>query len=308
MGYKLAGFDVIGGVEIDPQMMEMYRANHHPKYSFLMGVQQFNDLPLSNIPKELFELDILDGSPPCSVFSMAGKREKKWGAEHHFKEGQAKQILDDLFFHFIETARRLQPKIVIAENVKGLIIGNAKGYVKEIFQHLSTAGYDAQLFLLNAVNMGVPQRRERTFFVARRKDLKLPKLTLSFQELEIPLKKAFIGVSDYGRDMSHTSYFPWWQKSKPFKSFNHVNPSGNGFTYYKMSADKSCSTLIANSKTIFHWETMRNFSKTEFCRIQSFPDDFDFLKNDPGYVCGMSVPPFMMQRIAHQVDIQLLSQ
>ena len=100
MGYKLAGFDVLGGVEIDPEIMAIYRANHKPKHSYLMGVQQFNNLPLESLPNELKNLDLLDGSPPCSSFSMAGSREKKWGNAHHFREGQARQILDDLFFHF----------------------------------------------------------------------------------------------------------------------------------------------------------------------------------------------------------------
>ena len=77
MGYKLAGFNVLGGVEIDKEMMAIYRANHKPKYSYLMGVQEFNKL--FEIPEELKNLDILDGSPPCSTFSMAGNREKKMG-------------------------------------------------------------------------------------------------------------------------------------------------------------------------------------------------------------------------------------
>ena len=128
-------------------------------------------------------MDILDGSPPCSVFSTAGAREKKWGKEYYFREGQEVQKLDDLFFHFIDTAERLKPKIVIAENVRGLILGNARGYVKEIFLALDKAGYDAQLYLLNAAKMGVPQSRVRTFFIARRKDLKLPKVKLEFNGL-----------------------------------------------------------------------------------------------------------------------------
>jgi hypothetical protein len=63
-----------------------------------MGVQEFNKLPLNKIPADLFELDILDGSPPCSSFSMAGSREKAWGEKKKFREGQAHQVLDDSFF------------------------------------------------------------------------------------------------------------------------------------------------------------------------------------------------------------------
>lgn len=72
MGYKLAGCDVIGGIEIDPEMMAVYRANHRPRHSYLMGVQEFVKPPNGPIPPELFDLDILEGSPPYSTFSMAG--------------------------------------------------------------------------------------------------------------------------------------------------------------------------------------------------------------------------------------------
>ena len=85
MGYKLAGFDVIGCNEIDPKMMEAYKANHNPKYAFLEPIQTFK--LREDLPEELYGLDILDGSPPCSSFSMAGNREKDWGKDKVFREG-----------------------------------------------------------------------------------------------------------------------------------------------------------------------------------------------------------------------------
>lgn len=156
MGYKLAGYEVLGGVEIDPEMMKIYRLNHNPKHSYLMGVQDFKKIQNDKLPDELFDLDILDGSPPCSSFSMAGSREKAWGEQKKFREGQANQVLDDLFFHFIDIANKLKPKVIVAENVKGLVIGKAKGYVKQIYQAFELSGYDVQLFLLNSAFMGVP--------------------------------------------------------------------------------------------------------------------------------------------------------
>lgn len=91
MGYKRAGFEVLGCVEIDPAINEMYRKNLNPKYNFLMDLREFNKL--EDIPEELIGVDILDGSPPCTTFSSAGKREETWGKEKVFREGQAKQTL-----------------------------------------------------------------------------------------------------------------------------------------------------------------------------------------------------------------------
>ena len=94
MGYKLAGFDVLGCNEIDPKMIEAYKANHNPKYAYLEPIQTFK--LRTDLPDELYNLDILDGSPPCSSFSMAGNREKDWGKDKVFREGQAEQIVSVL--------------------------------------------------------------------------------------------------------------------------------------------------------------------------------------------------------------------
>lgn len=172
MGYKLAGFDVVGCNEIDPRVMSLYKANHNPKYAYLEPIQQFKER--AAYPDALYNLDILDGSPPCSTFSMAGSREDAWGVEKKFREGQATQVLDTLFFDFIDLAAKLRPKVVIAENVKGLLLGEAKRYVWRIHEALDNAGYHCQHWLLDAQNMGVPQRRERVFFVCLRKDITPP--------------------------------------------------------------------------------------------------------------------------------------
>ena len=100
MGYKRAGCEVIAANDIDPEMAWHYKLNIKPKHYFLCPI---NELLTAELPPELFELDILDGSPPCSTFSMAGSREKAWGKEKHFREGQAKQVL--CLIHISEPTR-----------------------------------------------------------------------------------------------------------------------------------------------------------------------------------------------------------
>lgn len=308
MGYKLAGYEVLGGVEIDPEMMAVYRANHHPKYSYLMGVQEFNKIPNSEIPKELFELDILDGSPPCSSFSMAGSREKAWGVKKKFREGQSEQVLDDLFFHFIETSRKLQPKVVIAENVKGLVIGKAKGYVKQIRDMFNLAGYDVQLFLLNAAFMGVPQKRERTFFIAHRKDFAVEPLKLQFGMKPISVSQAFSGLPEDNQECRQLQK-NLWLGTKPGKSFSSVHPKGSFFNAVKLHPNEPANTLAAQggSGGLYHWSVYRKVNRHEALRIQSFPDDYSLKNMSAQYICGMSVPPIMMAQVARQIDLQWFS-
>lgn len=312
MGYKLAGYDVLGGVEIDPKMMKAYRANHRPKHSYLMGVQEFKTIPDTDLPKELFDLDILDGSPPCSSFSMSGSREKKWGKSSKFREGQTVQILDDLFFHFIDIAKKLQPKVVVAENVKGLIIGNARGYVKEIFNALRDAGYSTQLFLLNSSRMGYPQSRERTFFIARRNDLSLPQLSLEFNEEAIGVADAIKGASREGVRELTAAQLDLWQKCSIGKAFSSVHPNGSWFNSIKAAPNKPSPTITAAASSgaggLYHWREPRQLSPKEYSRLQTFPDDYQADLKELVYLCGMSVPPFMMQRVATEIYKQIFQQ
>lgn len=299
MGYKLAGFDVIGANDIDKEMAYHYKLNHNPKHYFLEDIREFRKR--EDLPEELFNLDILDGSPPCSSFSMAGNREKNWGDEKVFREGQSAQVLDDLFFEFIELAKKLKPKVVIAENVKGLISGNAKGYVLDIVKGFNEAGYDVQLFLLDASTMGVPQRRERVFFVCRRKDLGLNKINLSFNQEEIPLKVALDGTLDqFGKDMSHSLFYQYWLKCKPGESLSKVHPKGHAFSHIKLSPDKASPTITANWVTYYRWEKFCLLTNDQLCLIGSYPLDYKFKKH-AGYMIGMSVPPLMTYGVANEV-------
>jgi DNA (cytosine-5)-methyltransferase 1 len=304
MGYKLAGYEVVGANEIDPEMAWHYQKNHKPKHYFLEDIRKFKKR--DDLPPELYDLDILDGSPPCSSFSMAGSREKGWGKKKVFREGQTEQTLDDLFFDFIELAQKLQPKVVIAENVKGMLQGNAKGYVKQIIGLFNVAGYDVQLFLLNAASMGVPQKRERVFFVCRRKDLALPELKLAFNQPGIPLSEALKGldISDAASTAGRKDY-AYWKMCRPGQKLSSVHPKGSFFSFMKLNPSEPSSTITANYHVLLHWEAPRILSTQELCAIGSYPMDYQFkTARTGGYMIGMSVPPLMTYGVANQINQQ----
>jgi len=306
MGYKLAGYDVIGNVEIDPKVNKVYQENNHPRYSYMMDVRKFLEIPNEELPKELFHLDILDGSPPCTVFSSAGLREKVWGKEKTFREGQAKQRLDDLFIYFIQIAQKLQPRVVVAENVSGLIKGNAKGYVNEIFKAFDMAGYKTQLFLLDARYMGVPQKRQRTVFVAQRKDQRFPKLTLSFQEPPILFGEV---RSEHGEPINPKSRVA--QLIKLRKPTDYALDSIYMRVYGKrsmwnerLSHDDEVAYTLTTLDTAHRMCDGENFSKHDLLAVSTFPQDYDFGDQKVKYIIGMSVPPVMMAQIASEINRQ----
>jgi DNA (cytosine-5)-methyltransferase 1 len=302
MGYKLAGFEHLGGVEIDPQVADIYKTNHKPKYLYVDDIREFNKR--DDLPEELYNLDILDGSPPCSTFSMAGSRESAWGKEKVFREGQAKQTLDDLVFVYIETINKLRPKVAILENVKGMIAGNAKAYVKEANRRLNDYGYNVQIFLLNAASMGVPQKRERVFFVCSKKELNYPKLKLSFNEKAIPFRE----VKSIGeKEGINGQRAELWEKCKQGDNFSTITPNKN-FSSMRLSDVKVCNTITANQcEGFFHSTEKRSLVKDELCKIGSYPMDYNFKTIRPMYLVGMSVPPVMIAQIANQIFIQWFS-
>ena len=294
MGYKLAGFDVIGMNEIDPKMAEAYIENHNPKYAYVEDIRTFKER--EDLPKELYNLTILDGSPPCSSFSMAGNREKDWGKDKKFREGQECQVLDTLFFDFIDLAKKLQPKVVVAENVSGLMMGSAKEYVIKIYNALKDAGYELKIepYLLNASEMGVPQRRKRVFFVAIRKDLSeqfmdnvdmfqvAPQLDLYFNEKEIPVK-----------------IFAEFEDKK-----ETINYCENRFGDVILDLNRAANTITSGVR---FWLNEKQILKKEcYNLIGSYPLDYKF-NSDNVYMIGMSVPPIMTAQIATRIYEQWLS-
>lgn len=306
MGYKLAGFTVLGNCEIDPEMAAVYKENHHPRFSFNMDIRDFNEM--GGYPEELLDLDILDGSPPCSTFSTSGKREEGWGVEKRFREGQKMQRLDDLFFAYIRTAEILKPKVVIAENVEGLIKANARGYVSEIARGFDEAGYTVQLFLLDAQTMGVPQRRRRVFFVGHRKDLDLPKLRIDVSE---PVIKFGEVRSEKGIPFEEGSMFAKMiqKRKRGDKSFSDISQRErgkiNGFDSMICADDRVAATNKSGGTNARFYDGAK-YSKEDWINTQTFPQDYNFLNLSPQYICGMSVPPVMMAQIATQVREQWL--
>lgn len=306
MGYKRAGYNVLGCCEIDPKINAVYKANLHPRLNYVMDLRDFNQK--DDLPEELYNLDVLDGSPPCSTFSMAGQREKAWGKEKKFTEGQKFQRLDDLFFVFLDTVEKLRPKVVIAENVDGITKGNAKGYVSEIIDRFHSLGYRVQLFRLNAKYADVPQSRTRVFFIATKENFK--KLELNFNHKQIKFSEV---RSEHGIPLRGGVIKSLIEKRRPGdKDLSDISKRVNGknkfFTHVLCADDQVAPTITARPGQ-YRMVDGDDFSISDYVSVSSFPQDYDFLsdkKSNVRYIVGMSVPPNLMANIALQVKEQWL--
>lgn len=300
MGYKLAGCEVIGCCEIDKRMNDVYVANHHPKYNYLMDIRDFNKL--DNLPDELYDLDVLDGSPPCSTFSMAGDRENAWGKEKKFREGQKLQTLDDLLFVFIETVAKLKPKVAIMENVEGLMLGNAWKYVQQIYKKFNDIGYKVKHWLLKGENMGVPQTRHRVFFVATRLDFDLEKIDMGFNYEPVTYGEIKCGeLKPLGKD---TKFYKIAAQATPqdkniADTRIRLGEKASAFQTLYIRDNQVCPTQRAKPDLI-DVEKLAYVSKETLRNMQTFPQDYIFIPDtytNVGYICGMSVPPIMIKRL-----------
>jgi DNA (cytosine-5)-methyltransferase 1 len=313
LGYRMAGFQVRYANEFIEAARDTYAANQ-AEYTVLDG-RDIRDVAGRDILDACGgSVDLLDGSPPCSDFSTAGKRDEGWGKVKRYSDSE--QRVDDLFFEFTRLIREVKPKTFVAENVSGLVKGTAKGYFKMILASMKACGYRVEAKLLNASWLGVPQARQRIIFVGVREDLGFaPPFPKPFP-YQYTVRDA-IGDSgprfdpETGQDLDFTPYAiygPW--KVLPVGG----SPSGSYFNLVRVDPDRPAPTVAASHgspgvASISHWEVPRKFSLVECRRISSFPDDF-VLTGDYGQRwerIGRAVPPVMMKQIASAVAGELLA-
>lgn len=301
MGYKLAGFEHLGGVEFTEHYSKVYKHNHRPKYFYLEDIRDFNNR--NDLPKELYELDLLDGSPPCAAFSNAGAREKNWGKVSDY-EGK-KQVKDDLVFVYCDTIIKLKPKVFLLENVSGLARGNAKVYLKNIVEKMSK-DYNVQVFSVYAASMGIPQIRNRIFVIGHKKEFSLSKLELDFEcpQVGFEVTKKYWELG--GADISKYKIGQLWDEVK-VGSAHHKT-----FSLKKPHPKKPSFTITETSSQIGAASVMHPYEKRalnleEVRLLCTFPKDYDFLDINGVSVMGRSVLPVMMANIANQIYLQWLS-
>lgn len=170
IGFRLAGFRTLLANDCDKRAIACYRANLDSP----IDERPIQELTAREILKltglKAGELDVFEGSPPCTSFSTAGKRAKGWGKtkEH---AGVVQQKIEDLFFEWLRALDGLRPRAFVAENVSGMVKGPSKGMFKLVMQEMKRLGYRVEARVLDAQWLGVPQERNRVIFIGFRDDL-----------------------------------------------------------------------------------------------------------------------------------------
>lgn len=312
-GYRMAGGKVLAINEFIPEAVKTYKANW-PTTDVLPGdIRKLSGEDILHvIGRKRGQLDILDGSPPCSAFSTAGSRNKGWGKAKKYSDASQENV-EDLFFDYIRILRDIQPKVFVAENVSGLAKGVAKGYLNKILRELRASGYQVSCKILDAQWLGVPQKRARTIFVGVRNDLWKDEFKGCLHPRPASdrptLREAFDGLIFTHEDKEQTDI----SKYATFRELVKLPKGGQSQKYFQLvKADPNsisgCVTASSGALSIAcvrHWEN-RAFTVSEVKRIMSIPDDYVLTGTYQQKVerLGRMVAPFMMRAIAENI-IQL---
>ena len=319
-GFKLAGFNIVGGVEWNPAAMETHKANFKSRFEYCGNIEDITD---DEILDNFKGVDVIIGGPPCQGFSSANRHEK-----------EKDDSRNKLFFQYLRFVELLKPKVFVIENVRQILTKNngyAKNRILDITQKL---GYKVNVDVLNAADFGVPQVRRRAIFVGL--DAMFGK-TFDFSKLkktsktvtvydaigdicypERHLENSFLNyVKDTDKLENHNPKEP---NAKVAERIKYVPQGGNwkdvpeylwdtkrtnrhSSAYKRLSFSEPSITIDTGHMNYFHPIFNRIPTVRESARLQSFPDSFIFYGNQGEQFkqVGNAVPPLLAKAVAVEI-------
>lgn len=274
LGFEAIGYETIG-FEMNPQAAETYNRNLSNNCHKLKLDLNF----------EYPKADIVIGGPPCQPFSVGGHQ---------------KGIKDarDGFPIFIDAVRKVQPRVFMFENVRGLLYSN-KWYFDIILQELDSLGYLIEYKLLNAVNFGIPQNRERLVAIGHRSTFSFPEKLKRRVTVQEAIGELMYEITDEMKFLTpaQDEYIAKYEKASFCVNPRDLYPD-------KPSRTLTCRNLAAATGDMQRIKLQdgrrRRLSVREAARLQSFPDWFEFSGNETSqfYQIGNAVPPLLSFQLA----------
>ncbi len=307
LSFKKVGFNISWANDSDPKACETYAVNigNH------VVCEDITKVDISTIPVA----DLILGGFPCQDFSMIWKR------------GGLNTERGNLYKNFVNIVSCKNPKMFLAENVKGLLTANRGKAIETIIQDFSKTGkfgYNVTPYLVNFADYGAPQLRERVFIIGVRKDLnksfKMPAKTHS-PDNYLSSGEALRGVHSVTFNNEHHNI-----RSRTIEKLKLI-PEGGNFSdiprnskhyvkgmishiYRRLHRDKPSTTIIASGgggTWGYHYEEPRPLTNRERARLFGYPDNFRFIGTITTVrkQIGNSVPPLAMCPIAKEIRMFL---
>ncbi|RIL41644.1 DNA cytosine methyltransferase [Staphylococcus gallinarum] len=331
LGFQNAGFNIYGGIEWDTMASLTHTQNFDTGYHFAGDITEVSN---ETIKKELMQIDVIIGGPPCQGFSSANR---------YLKEENDPR--NKLFYEYLRFVNVINPKVFVIENVPGILTRDS-GYAKEkILEITESYGYNVEVKVLSSENYGVPEIRKRAFFVGIRNDLNLKfnfnNLKPIFEQTTVydaikdleALESGQLYNTLFGVERSPIQEYYFDENSLQIENHNlsvhnekvverikHVPQGGNwrnvpeelwdtkrsnrhSSAYRRLDYSKPSITIDTGHMNYFHPVFNRVPSVRESARIQTFNDSFIFYgtKTQQYRQVGNAVPPILAQALAQEI-------
>lgn len=326
LGLKRAGFDIVYANEINEDAVKTYRKNFPEVFLQQGDIKKLNP---NEIRKKIGNIDLIAAGTPCQGFSMAGPRNPN-------------DPRNKLFLQLLKFVDTFKPKIFVMENVPAILTMDNGKVIERIKHSFSKIGYNIQYKILHASEFGVPQDRKRIFIVGTRKRISPKKLFPTPKKIRVTVEEAMSDLADLGVNNKSISYankprskFQSKMRKNSNMIFNHEScnhhikiqqrfsriPQGmNGSKvlknsgtkkrdYYRMHPKTASRTITTIPEDFIHYKQNRIPTVREMARLQSFPDNFEFLgpkmtggkmrtKSCPQYTqVANAVPPLLAEAV-----------
>lgn len=330
IGFERANFQHVFSADFDSAVAKTFRHNN-PDIPFIEG--DLSDKKIFNQIKKDFsgkEIDIIVGGPPCQGFSSFGKRKRiNIGGYDPHNDPRNK-----LVFTYLEYVKLFNPKWLMIENVKGFTTLDDGFFIKKLIEEIEILGYKNHDFrIINTAEYGVPQKRLRFILIANRTGNIIPWPKPKYFEKHQKITKIFRSVGSVinGLDLekTHKKYFnhePMNHSKEVMERFSHIKEgqkldpktlpehlihsrSGKliqsfSKVFFRLDRNKPSHTLVpGHSAFPIHPWLDRQLTVREAARIQTFPDEIEFLGSH-GQQCkqvGNAFPPVAAEYIANNI-------
>ena len=332
LGFEMEGFESVVAIDFWDDAIKTYNHNLKDKVGISIDVTKFNDELLPNIIKE-HKIDGVIGGPPCQGFSTARL------SNATEKIGKINESRNHLYLEFFRTVDIVRPKFFLIENVRGLVSANKGAFVKDITERFGGIGYNVSYKILNASDYGVPQNRQRVFFIGLLDgEFEFPEkfdYKVSSKEAIMDLIQSNEEANQKYSTPSQNEYQKLMRNGKKTVKNHEITihneqttnvismvPNGGNIkslppeywnirkynkAFQRMNSELPSNTIDTGHRNYFHYEANRIPTARESARIQSFPDSFEFLgtKGSQYKQVGNAVPPLLAKVLAQKIKSYL---
>lgn len=325
LGFENAGFEISLALDIWKDAIETYNKNHITPVAICKDIHELDNSYLEEFAIKNNIVGVI-GGPPCQGYSTVGTRDINDPRNH-------------LYLEYCRVVEVVKPKFFVIENVKGLLTLNNGMFRDDIIDRFSKLGYNISFKILNASDYGVPQNRQRVFFIGLKDDdFEFPmekgyKVSTSDAISDLPSLEDLETVSEiysYNND-NITKYQELMRKGSDMiynhNGTKHTDQTKNIISmikdggrisdlpkeywgvrkynkaFQRMNSNEPSHTIDTGHRNYFHYKENRVPSVRECARIQSFPDKFIFVgsKTSQYKQVGNAVPPLLAEEIAIQI-------